>query len=154
MNLKAIITALVLAGTSTAALADPVVRDHRDTNDASAQVIRDHRDQDDRDQGEMHKRPSWMVLAAQSQLAHGRDVIALSSRISSLKLVAQKGTTRIDTLTIKFANGATQRIRLNQTLAPSAQPLTIALDGGLRNVTRITLTGSSSRRASFEVLGA
>lgn len=145
MNLKALITALVLAGTSTAARADSNVRDHRD--DASAQVDRDHR-------GDFHKRPSWMVLASQSQLAHGRDVIATNARVSSLKLVALKGATTIDMLTIKFANGATQKVRLNQTLAPNAAPLTIALDGGLRNVTRITVTGSSSRRASFEVLGA
>lgn len=146
MHLKALITALVLAGTSTAALADSNVRDHRD-NDTSAQVDRDQR-------GDFHNRPSWMVLASKSQLARGRDVIAANARISSLELVAKKGTTTIDTLTIKFANGATQKVRLNQTLVPNARPLTIALDGGLRNVTRITVTGSSSRRASFEVLGA
>ena len=145
MNLKALITALVLAGTSTAALADSSVRDHRD--DFSGQVDRDHRD-------DFHKRPSWMVLASQSQLARGRDVIATNARVSSLKLVALEGASRIDTLTIKFANGATQKVRLNQTLAPNTRPLTIALDGGLRNVTRITVTGSSSRRASFQVLGA
>jgi hypothetical protein len=148
MNLKALITALVLAGTSTAALADPVVRDHRD-NDASAQVVRDHRDQDD-----MHKRPSWMVIASQGQLSHGRDVIATNARISSVKLVALKGATTISTVTIKFANGSSQKLRVNQTIAPNSQPLTLALDGGLRNVTRITVTGSSSRRASFQILGA
>ena len=144
MNLKALITALVLAGTSTAALADSNVRDHREL---SAQVARDR-------SGDFFKRPSWMVLASQSQLSRGRDVIAANARISSVKLVPLKGATMINTLTIKFADGATQRVRLNQTLAPNARPLTIALDGGLRNVTRITVTGSSSRRASFEVLGA
>ena len=144
MNLKALITALVLAGTSTAALADSNVRDHREL---SAQVARDR-------SGDFFKRPSWMVLASQSQLSRGRDVIAANARISSVKLVPLKGATTINTLTIKFADGATQRVRLNQTLAPNARPLTIALDGGLRNVTRITVTGSSSRRASFEVLGA
>ncbi len=146
MNLKALITALVVAGTSTAALADPVVRDHRE-GDVSAQV-RDHRDHD------LPTRPSWMVIASQSQLAHGRDVIATNTRIASVKLVARKGVTTIHTITIKFANGATQKLRVNQTLAPNARPLTFALDGGLRSVTRIVVTGSSSRRASFEVLGA
>lgn len=146
MNLKALITALVLAGTSTAALADPVVRDHR-VDDPSAQV-RDHRDHD------LHTRPSWMVIASQGQLARGRDVIATNARITSIKLVALKGATTINTVTIKFANGATQKLRVNQTLAPNARPLTLALDGGLRNVTRITVTGSSSRRASFQILGA
>jgi hypothetical protein len=148
MNLKALITALVLAGTSTAALADPVVRDHR-AADASAQVVRGHRDQDD-----LHRRPSWMVIASQGQLAHGRDVIATNARISSVKLVALKGSTTINTITIKFANGATQKLRVNQTIAPDAKPLTFAINGGLRNVTRITVTGSSSRRASFQLLGA
>ena len=71
MNLKALITALVLAGTSTAALANPLVRDHRD--DASAQIVRDHRD-------DLHKRPSWMVIASSGQLSRGRDVIAANAR--------------------------------------------------------------------------
>jgi len=124
----------------------PEARQREDHPAALEPARRDHR-------GDLHKRPSWMVLASQSQL-RGRDVIAANARISSLKLVAQKGSTTIDTLTIKFANGATQKVRLNQTLVPHAQPLTIAIDGGLRNVTRITVTGSSSRRASFEVLGA
>ena len=108
MNLKAIITALVLAGTSTAALADSNVRDHRDD---TTQVVRDHRD-------DSHKRPSWMVIASSSQLSRGRDVIAANARVSSLKLVALKGSTTISSVTVKFANGAIQKIRLGQTIAP------------------------------------
>jgi len=143
MNLKAIIAALVLAGTSTAALADPGVRDHRDD---TTQLVRDHRDD--------HKRPSWMVIASSSRLTRGRDVIAANTKLSSLKLVALNGTTTITNITIKFANGTSQKIRLDQTLAPSSQPISIALEGGRRNVTSIVLTGSSNRRAAFEVLGA
>lgn len=144
MNFKALITALVLAGTSTAALADPMVRDHRDD---TTQVVRDHRE-------DLHKRPSWMVIASSSQLSRGRDVIAANARLSTLKLVALKGATKIGTITVKFANGSQQKIRLDQTIAPSSQPVTIAVNGGVRNVTQIVLSGSSNRRASFEVLGA
>lgn len=145
MNLKAIITALVLAGTSTAALADPVVRDHRD--DASAQIVRDHRD-------DLHKRPTWMVIASSGQLSRGRDIIAANARISTLKLVALKGSTTITNVTVKFANGATQQVRLGQTIAPRSQPITIDLKGAQRNVVSIVVSGNSNRRASFQLLGA
>ena len=145
MNLKALITALVLAGTSTAALADPVVRDHR--GDASAQIIRDHR-------ADLYRRPSWMVIASSSRLSRGRDVIAANAHISTLKLVALKGSTTIATVTVKFANGATQKIRLGQTIAPRSQPITIDLKGAARNVVSIVVSGNSNRRASFQVLGA
>lgn len=151
MNLKALITALVLAGTSTAALADSNVRDHRvETTQVaaqpSAQLDRDHRVD--------HRLPRWMTLASSSQLSRGRDVISANARISTLKLVALKGSTTINSVTVKFANGATQKIRLAQTLAPQSQPITIDLKGAQRNVVSIVVSGNSSRRASFEVLGA
>lgn len=152
MNLKALITALVLAGTSTAALADSNVRDHRvettqvAATQPSAQLDRDHRVD--------HRLPRWMTLASSSQLSRGRDVISANARISTLKLVALKGSTTINSVTVKFANGATQKIRLAQTLAPQSQPITIDLKGAQRNVVSIVVSGNSSRRASFEVLGA
>jgi len=151
MNLKALITALVLAGTSTAALADSNVRDHRDDTTQvsapqSADIVRDHRVD--------HRLPRWMTIASSSQLSRGRDVITANARVSSLKLVALKGSTTINTVTVKFANGATQKIRLDETIAPQSQPVTIALQGGTRNVVSIVLSGNSNRRASFEVLGA
>jgi hypothetical protein len=134
MSLKALVTTLVLAATSTAALADPIVRDHR------APVV----------QPTFRKRP--VMIASATSLTRGRDVINTNAKVKSLELVALKGATKIDAVTIKFANGATQRVVLDRTLAPNA-PLTIDLKGNERNVVAIVLSGTSNRRASFQVLG-
>lgn len=134
MSLKALVTTLVLAATSTAALADPIVRDHREPFAMQS----------------FHKRA--VMIAPQASLARGRDVITTNAKVRSLELVALKGATRIGAVTIKFANGGTQRIVLGRTLAPNA-PLTIDLKGNARNVVAIVLSGTSNRRASFQVLG-
>ena len=147
MNFKALITALVLAGTSTAALADPMVRDHRD-QPAQTQVVRDHRD------GGWNKKPSWMVLASSAQLTRGRDVIATNTKASTLKLVSLKGATTINQVQIHFANGATQTVSLGETLSARNSSLTIDLKGGARNVTKVTVFGKSSRFAAFQILAA
>jgi hypothetical protein len=151
MNIKALIAALVLAGTSTAALADPMVRDHRD-EPAQTQVVRDHRD-GDRDGG-WNKKPSWMVLASSAQLTRGRDVIATNTKASTLKLVSLKGATTINQVQIHFANGATQTVSLGETLSARNTSLTIDLKGGARNVTKVTVFGKSSRFAAFQILAA
>jgi hypothetical protein len=134
MSLKALVTTLVLAATSTAALADPIVRDHR------APVAMQS----------FHKRS--LMIASSTSLARGRDVITTNAKVRSLELVALKGATKIGAVTIKFANGATQKVVLDRTLAPNA-PLTIDLKGNARNVVAIVLSGTSNRRASFQVLG-
>jgi len=136
MSLKALVTALVLAASSTAALAapSPMVRDHREPT--SDMVF--------------HKRP--VVISSSTSLARGRDVINTNAKVSSLKLVALKGATKIGAVTIKFANGTSQKLLLDRTLAPNA-PLTIDVQGGQRNVVGIVLSGTSNRRASFQVLG-
>lgn len=134
MSLKALVTTLVLAATSTAALADPIVRDHRAP--VAVQSFR--------------KRP--VVIASQTSLARGRDVITTNAKVRSLELVALKGATKIGAVTIKFANGATQKVVLDRTLAPNA-PLMIDLKGNARNVVAIVLSGTSNRRASFQILG-
>ena len=92
--------------------------------------------------------------ASSSQLSRGRDVIATNARISTLELVALEGSTKLTTVTIKFANGGTQSIRLGQTIAPRSKPITIDLEGNQRNVVSIVVSGRSNRRASFQVLGA
>ena len=136
MSLKALVTTLVLAASSTAALAAPPpnVLEHRQP--VSDMVF--------------HRRP--VVIASSTSLARGRDVITTNARVSSLQLVAIKGATKIGAVTIKFADGTKQRVLLDRMLAPNA-PLTIDVQGRYRNVVGIVLSGTSSRRASFEVLG-
>jgi hypothetical protein len=145
MNIKALITALVLAGTSTAALADPMARDHRDEPAQTQEVARDHG---------WHKKPSWMVLASSAQLSRGRDVITTNTKASTLKLVSLKGSTTINEVVIKFANGSEQKVSLGQIIGVRNASLTINLDGGVRNVTKVTVFGSSNRRSAFEILAA
>jgi hypothetical protein len=143
MSLKALITTLVLAATSTAALADPMPRDHREP---TAQLDRRAPTSD----MVFHKRP--VVISSSTSLARGRDVINTNAKVRSLELVALKGATKIGAVTIKFANGTSQKLLLDRTLAPNA-PLTIDVQGGTRNVVGIVFSGTSTRRASFEVLG-
>ena len=80
MSLKALITTLVLAATSTAALADPVVRDHRDEQPAQTQDVRDHREQpvtpynDARDHMASEVRPSWLKQVTLPNNTYGYQV--------------------------------------------------------------------------------
>jgi hypothetical protein len=164
MNKKAILAALVLAGTSTAALADSyqvsvappaatvTVRDHRDADDNANQMPRDIDGQLMRD----HRRlPVWSVLSSQDRLSNGKAKISLSSwkKFSELKLEATKGNLDIARVQIKFTNGQTQVLQTNADLSPQSPALTINLDGA-RSIKSIQVFGTSGRRAAFEILGA
>jgi len=97
----------------------------------------------------------WMTLSMGDKLnRNGSEYIRLNAYkpLKTLKLQATGGTTSIKDVTIQFANGQTQTVCLNQTLSGNAAA-TIDLSGNFRKVVSLSLTGSSSRRASFEVLG-
>jgi len=160
MNIKTLIATLVL-GTSSVALADshvgPEVRDHRD----DAAVVIDHRVEApapapayDRDAWK-HRGPSWSTLSTNDQLVNGRTMIRLGGKtLGTLKLQATSGRTTVSQVIVKFANGRSQIVPLNQVIGNGNPSLTIDLNGGLRQVQSIQVTGSSNRRASFEILGA
>lgn len=173
MNKKAILAALVVVGSSAAAFADPYVVQAGAQVEANVAVpaatvtVRDHRDADDNvdfqkprdidgDYMRDHRRlPVWSVLSTQDRLSYGKAKINLSTwkKFSELKLEATRGTFDISRVQIKFANGETKVLKMDGDLSPQNPTLTINLDGA-RSIKSIAVFGTSSRRASFEILGA
>src|SRR3954466_10808229 len=112
MNLKAIVTTLVL-GSSSIALAAPNVRDHRTDAQPSFQPSY-------QTQYRPAPRPRAIVLAQSTRL-QGRDVIRVndSRAFTKLELRSQSGRTQLDKVLITFGNGQSQVIDCNKTLSGS-----------------------------------
>ncbi|MEO8845449.1 MAG: hypothetical protein ABI591_24335 [Kofleriaceae bacterium] len=159
MNLKAILTAALVIGTSTVALARPTQGGVQVTADASFQV-RDHREPMP---APAPYRPVYqppIVVAPQlhvianSKLTHGADKIWMRTQaLRTIKLQAIKGRTHVTQVAIKFANGRTQIVQENKLLTQSSC-IDIDLAGNVRNVTGITIFGQGGARSQFQVLGA
>ena len=162
MNLKAIITAALVIGTSTVALAQPAQGGVQVTNDSSFQE-RDHRDHREPMPAPAPYRPVYqppVVVAPQlhvianTTLTYGADRIWMRTQpLSMIKLQAIKGRTQVSSIAIKFANGRTQWVQENKLLTQSSC-IDIDLDGNVRNVTGITIYGQGGARSQFQVLGA
>jgi hypothetical protein len=142
MNTKALLATLLVIGSSTAALADPIVRDHRD-NDDSAMIVRDHR------------MPELTVLSSGDRLSNGRAVVRVFGwkKYSKLELQATRGQTEVEKVMIRFANGRSEIVTPDKTLAPGEACLTIDLPRFSR-ISSIVVLGHANRRASFEILAA
>ena len=143
MNLKAIVTTLIL-GSSSLALAAPTVRDHRDQvssfQPAYQAPIRPA------------PRPRAIILANDTRL-QGRDVIRVndSRAFTKLELRSQSGRTQLDKVLITFGNGQSQVVDCNRVLNGS-ESFSIDLAGNARNIKRIVLVGKSGRRAALDVI--
>lgn len=168
MSLKALITTIVL-GTSSVALAAPVVRDHRTPAPAPAPITTiDHRSTIDINASADLRfgrpgyypapRPlplSWVSLANDTKV-NGRTAIKVSHStraFTKLELRAQQGNTKIDRVLITFGNGQTQTIALNKRLSKFQSAVSIDLAGNTRFISKVVLVGKSNgRRASVDVL--
>lgn len=135
MNIKAVVTTLIL-GSSSLALAAPNVRDHRE----SAAQFRPA------------PRPRAIVLANNTRL-QGRDVIRVNDlrAFTKLELRSQQGRTQLDKILITFGNGQSQVIDCNKVLNGS-ESFSIDLAGNARNIKKIVLVGKSGRRAAIDVI--
>ena len=160
MNIKALIASAIVIGSTSLAMASPY--------DANVE-LRDHRTETVQvtpaplpaptpapTVASWGHKPIQMVLSSNDKLDRDGDTtIRLRSMkpLRMLTLQATGGKTEIKDVTIKFANGQSQTVCLDKTLAngSSAQ---IDLAGNYRKVVSLYVTGSSGRRASFEVLGA
>ena len=159
MNLKAIITAALVIGTSTVALAQPAQGGVQVSNESSFQV-RDHREPMPTPapyrpvyQPPVVVAPQLHVIA-NTKLTNGADKIWMRTQaLSTIKLEAIKGRTDVTQVAIKFANGRTQIVRENKMLTQSSC-IDIDLAGNVRNVTGITIFGQGGARSQFQVLGA
>jgi hypothetical protein len=175
MNIKALVTAALVIGSSSLALASPGysaegnvqvrtsesvdVRDHRwEPAPAPTPVVIDR----DHDRRPAPMPASWghppilQTLAASTKLSNGKDVIRFrpTMALSTIKLQANTGKTQVSQVAIKFANGQTQMVYPNKTLQGTQSCIDIDLNGNVRNVTSIVVYGRSNFRASFQVLGA
>ena len=148
MNIKALITTLVL-GSSSLAFADPSVRDHRMLPPTPAPAVVQA-------QGYGWHRPvAQPVLLADNTRLAGRALIqvpASDRAFSKLKLESNSGRTSIDRVLIVFGNGQRQSVKLDSTLSGKNGSLTIDLNGGARNIKSIVLVGNSARRGSIDVI--
>ena len=165
MNTKALLATLVVIGSSTAALADPIgvsANVQANTNVNAGLVVRDHRDVDTRRDvdGQWmrdHRRlPEWTVLSARDSLRYGRDTIRPSQApmFTQLKLQATSGKLEIDRVVIRFGNGSTQTVTPHAMLQNGSPSLTIDLNGDQRHIAAISVFGKGGRRASYQILAA
>jgi len=159
MNLKAIITAALVIGTSTVALAQPAQGGVQVSNTSSFQV-RDHREPMPTPapyrpvyQPPIVVAPQLHVIA-NTKLTNGADKIWMRTQaLKTIKLQATSGRTNVTQVAIKFANGRTQIVQENKMLTQSSC-IDIDLAGNVRNVTGITIFGQGGARSQFQVLGA
>ena len=162
MNIKSILAAALVIGSSSLALAQPAAQGGV-TVQASAD-IRDHRTPD-------YYRPAPAPVAMKPPIVfrppmqrtlandtminrNGRDTLTFARPLAlqSIKLQGETGRTTVSQVAIKFANGRTQLVQENKLLLKNGC-IDIDLNGNVRNVTSIVIYGQSGARASFDVTG-
>jgi hypothetical protein len=151
MNLKALITTIILGSSSVAssvAMARPAAP-------APAPVVRDHRAPLEQVAYRPQYRPSWIALGDINHVANGEMSlwVGRSAReFSTLKLQSTGGKSLIQQVRIQFANGRTQTVTLNQYLTASSPAITIDLNGRSRAIAKVTVVGRNARHSAFRVL--
>ena len=155
-KLKAALITMFL-GSSTAAMAAPTV-----SFSANAQVawgtsygptVRDHRtDPVPAPYVMPPSRQTWITVASSLSMASGRDTVsfARNNNISAIRLTAQSGYTYVGRVKVRFLDGATQTINLNQWIPSSG--LSLSLNASHRGVDSMVINGSiSGRRSMYSV---
>ena len=175
MNIKALITMLVL-GSSSVAMARPVTVSGTaeaswtyGTTRAPAPIVRDHRTHVrapapapayQADYHRPHRSPPfvpvWTTLGAMNRIADGEMSFAVNpyaSRFSTLKLQSSAGKSLIYRVKIQFANGRTQVVELNKYLMAGSPTITIDLAGeAARSIRNVTVVGRNARMSAYSVL--
>ena len=73
--------------------------------------------------------------------------------LSQLRLQTTNGASRIDRVIVRFENGGSQVIDVNQRLSPNNPMSNLDLDGCMRRVDRIVVMGDSRRGGAIQVFG-
>jgi hypothetical protein len=176
MNIKAIVTAALVIGSSSLALASPERAEYPAQGGVQVGAtvqVRDHRTDERPDPRPIYvsnpapapivvsrplpgRDPFLRTLADDTKINRsGMDFIrfARPMKLRTIKLQGQTGRTSVSTIAIKFANGRQQIINENKLLTKDGC-IDIDLNGNVRNVTGIVIYGSGGMRSSFDVLGA
>jgi hypothetical protein len=151
MNIKALITMLVL-GSSSVAMAHPV---SYSGFEGAPIAVRDHR----MPAPVLHSGPfvpQWTTLGTERQIASGAMKFRVGpslGKFSMLKLQTAAGKSLINRVEIQFMNGATQTVALNQYLNASNPIITIDLAGDwARSIRNVTVVGKNARQSAYSVL--
>jgi len=157
MNIKALVTMLVL-GSSSIAMAHPVTYSSYE----GAPIVRDHRTPAPAPAYDGSLRtpppfvPPWITLGTESRIVDGEMAFRVGpqmGRFSTLKLQTAFGKSLIYRIQVRFSNGATQTVEVNRYLNASNPAITIHLDGSRsRAIRSVTVVGRNARQSSFSVL--
>ena len=149
-KLTALVTSLVL-GASATAMARPARLGDEHWRDRQ-----DLRVDQERFTGQRHYRPTWVALSGAAKLDDGRDVIVVGGkqgRFTQLRFQTNQGSTLIDRVFIRFADGRWQTADLNARLNPGNAMVELPLDGDRKQIDRIIVIGDAPGRASYQVFG-
>ncbi|MGN6105243.1 MAG: hypothetical protein ACTHU0_09085 [Kofleriaceae bacterium] len=169
MNLKALITTLVL-GSSSVAMARPAVSVSAQAN--TVVQVRDHRTPDRFDQRYQRPRPSHypqggyhapreVTLGSGLTFPRNDDrayiaVGATKGKFNQVRIEANGGRTLIKQVFIDFGNGQEQLVRGIDRVLTGTQSMTIDLNGSNRSIHRIIVYGENQgvgyrSQAGFDV---
>jgi hypothetical protein len=161
LNMKALITTLVL-GSSSVAVAGPSVSftAHAQASwgtTSAGPLVRDHRYGDEGRFDDLRRRRAgtWIALSEPVSAAR-RNVIRLGERrddISKLRLQTTRGSTYIYALNIRFDDGSRQVLTVNKWLYSGMPSLELDLPRNRRGIDRIIVTSYAGRGAMYQLFG-
>jgi hypothetical protein len=147
--LKALIATAIL-GTSTLAVAEPLVRDHRDFGNSYYDDYRAPNTDRQSFQRFRQQRRGPIMLAQNLELDRRQPAyVALDGRVSQLRFDADDGRVFIDSVIVMFDDGRSQTLDIKRRLNDRSQPLTLDIQG---RVSGVYIYGMS-RRGSLDVVG-
>ena len=156
-KLKAALITMFL-GTSTAAMAAPTVSFSANAQlswgtfgTVSAPTVRDHRSDPVPAPYQMpSSRQTWITVASSLSMANGQSTVRFdrNSNVSAIRLAAQSGYTYVGKVKVRFLDGGTQTLRVNQWIPATGLELKLDDDG----IQSIVVSGSSyNTRSLFSV---
>lgn len=156
----AILTAIL--GSSTAAMASPSVSFSADAaftwGTTGAPVLRDHRTNTMPVVYQPQQSSSQLLkLASALDLSTGRDVLRMPGMnlrdANGLSLRATYGQGYVQGIQVRYRNGSTKNIQLNQWMTSRSPAINVPLNGN-RVIDSIVIFGSSEGRLSYQVFAS
>lgn len=136
-SLKILVTTLIL-GTSSLALAQPIIRDHR------------RADSDYRFEARRFRRIAPVTLATNMEVTLRRPAFVSLNGMTKLRFDADEGHAYIHSIVLRFSNGAQQTIDVRKRVTSRSMPLTVDIDS---RATGVYVYGSTRGRGSLDVVG-
>lgn len=156
-SLKVLIATLIL-GSSSLALAEPIVRDHRSDrfDDQRFDDRSDDRYEARRIEPDMRvdrfrfRRMAPVTLASNMEVSLRRPTFINLNGMRRLRFDADEGHAYIHSIILTFSNGAQQTIDIRQRVTSRSMPLTVDIDS---RATGVYIYGSTRGRGSLDVVG-